>query len=603
MKRVFLTLLLMCCVLAYAQDVVFEANVDRNKAVIGSSVRLSLTFHNTQNVSAPQLPEISGMQSRYLGPSTALSIVNGKMSSSITHNYILVPLKTGNFTIGPLSATVSGKTYTSGVINVEVVEAEAHAGSSLQDSSYAEQKLETGDRLFAVMQVDKRTLFLNEEVPLKIKLYVNNLSVRDLEFPEITHEGVSVAEYDRPSRYQEAINGVNYDVVEFKTRISGIKQGEFNLGPARIRCNLLVKRQMNRRGLGSLDDFFDDDFFSGFFGAQQQVPQELATVAVPITVMPLPEENKPEGFTGAIGRFQINVEASPKEVKAGDPVTLRVRISGQGNFSTVNSFSLSDPDGFKVYEAQSSLKDNVKTFEQVLIPKSEKVVEVPRINFSFFDPGSGRYEVASGGPIPLKVSPPDKQEQGPIIDAVSVSGEKAQAKEVLGRDIVYIKDSLGKVKKKGEFLYKNFVFMVFNLFLLMLYFCLVFLNKRSERLKTDLRYARRMRASKKAKSGIARSRKLLEADKIREFYDSVFSALQEYIGDKFHLPKGGITFDAVDNFLREKGINSDILAKLKEVFRDCDVARYAPADLGKQDMEKALRQLEEIIDYLERKRV
>jgi len=68
---------------------------------------------------------------------------------------------------------------------------------------------------------------------------------------------------------------------------------------------------------------FNDDIFNDFFGRYEAYPLELKSTEIPITVLSLPQEGKPEGFDGALGNFQLNVEATPLEVKAGDPITLK----------------------------------------------------------------------------------------------------------------------------------------------------------------------------------------------------------------------------------------------------------------------------------------
>jgi len=64
----------------FAKDINFEVTVDRNKTSLGSSLQLALRFNNAQDIPAPDLPSIDGFQVRYLGPSTMMSFVNGKVS-------------------------------------------------------------------------------------------------------------------------------------------------------------------------------------------------------------------------------------------------------------------------------------------------------------------------------------------------------------------------------------------------------------------------------------------------------------------------------------------------------------------------------------------
>ena len=96
-----------------AKDIPFEASVNSNIISLGRSTQLNLAFQGTRDVPRPELPEIAGLQIRYLGPSTRMSIVNGRMSASITQMYSPVEVKRGKFTIGPLNFKYNEYTYKS----------------------------------------------------------------------------------------------------------------------------------------------------------------------------------------------------------------------------------------------------------------------------------------------------------------------------------------------------------------------------------------------------------------------------------------------------------------------------------------------------------
>ena len=128
------------------------------------------------------------------------------------------------------------------------------------------------------------------------------------------------------------------------------------------------------------------------------------------------------------------------------------------------------------------------------------------------------------------------------------------------------------------------------------------MQKRKEKLRTDIRYARRLSAPKKAKKGIREAQQYLNNSSPPEFYSSVFKTIREYLGDRFHLPAAGITADVVDNALKTKGISEDMLNRLRDIFKECDMARYAPSEFGKTEMEATFNKLKEVMDYLERQK-
>lgn len=614
MKRLLsFTLLFALCLVsaASASDIQFEVTVDRNKIALGEALQLSLAFHGTQSVSAPSIEKIDGFDARYLGPSTMVSIVNGVVTSEITHVYTLVPLKTGTFTIGPFSAEVQGKTLSSKPITIEVVSAPSGGQPYSRQQTQEEPSAtkisaeELKDRIFLILSVGKRKAYLNEIMPLTIKLYVNRLGVRDIQFPVIETNDFSIEKFGQPKQYREEFGGVLYDVIEFATDMFAIKPGEFTLGPAKLNCNLVVQRQAQRRRTpfddNSFGGFFNDDIFEDFFGRYEAYPLELKSTELPITVLPLPQEGKPEGFDGALGNFQLNVSGTPLEVKAGDPITLKMTVKGEGNLDTVKTPKLQSKDGFKVYDPQAKQSEFEKIFEQVIIPDSEKITYIPQINFSFFNTKTGQYEVLTHNPIPITVSKADET-QTKLIELPQAQVNIAQ-KEELGRDIVYLKSSPGQFRKISRYLYQSLGFWLFQILSFIIFLSILIFNLRQQRLITDQRYARRLQAPAKAKKGIKEIERLLRENKAEAFFDAVFRIIREYLADRFHLPAGGITAITIEELSKEKGIAQGTLDKIKNIFTDCDMARYAPSQFGQEQLEDIFQSLKEIIDYLEKQKV
>jgi len=589
--------------LSFANDINFEVTVDRGKVYLGSAARLDLNFYGTQDIPAPDLPNIEGFEWQYLGPSTRMSIVNGVASASITHMYNLHPLRKGIFQIPPVIVHYKGRTYTSNPIQIEVDKSRfGRAPQSVQERAYNDRLSGLEDKVFLIMEAGKKGTYVNEIIPVTIKLYVRRLSVRDIQYPQFSHEGFLTDKYDKPRQYREVLSGNLYEVVEFTTNVYGIRPGEFKLGPAELKCNVLVKKSTRRRSSFFEDDFFGSDPFDNFFDRYERHPLTLTSLNIPVTITELPREGIPPGFKGALGDYRFYLEADPKDVRVGDPVTLKMTITGEGNFKTVEAPSLNLGDDFKIYDPESSHEENRKIFEQVIIPKNDKIKEIPRINFSFFNTKSGDYRTLTQGPVPITVRPLPKGEELKIFEAPETLRGGSRKREILGRDIIYIKDAPGRLRRKDQFLYKNRLFIALQFIPLLAVIILFTFQKRRERLQSDVRYARGIRAPRKAKKNLRAAQGLLAAGDTAGFYKAVFKALQEYLGDKFHLPTGGITSDVAED-LKYRNISGDVLGKLKECFADCDTARYAPSSITKEDMDKTYRLLRGLIDTLERIRI
>ncbi len=588
--------------LAYAKDINFEAALSKNKVSLGKSVELNLNFPD-KDAKAPDLPDREGLRVSYAGSATRMSVINGQVSSSVTYSYQLTPLKVGVFNIGPITFSSDGNNYTSNEVTLEVVSGPVSDPPKKQSSQSSAAITEgVDDRIFVIMETGKSRAYLNESIPLSIKLYVNNLALKDIQYPEFHHEGFSTGEFDRPMQYKESIGSDVYDVIEFKTNIFATRTGQLSIGPANIKCNLLKRKKSQRRYPSGFDDFFDDDFMGGFFGNYDIEPLDLNSKELNINIEQLPETGKPSSFNGAIGDFDFDVTYGPKEVKVGDPITLKMSIKGEGNFSTVTAPKLSIEDGFKAYEPSSKSSPNMKEFEQILLPKSPVVGNIPQISFSFFNPKKGIYQTITRGPFLIKVTKSDKEESIKIVEnkAPSVISEKD---EVFGKDILYIKEYPGDFKRRNNEIYKKTLFLIILVLPALLALIFYLLNKRNEKLRLDVRYARKLVAPRIAKVQIKKLRSLMREGASSKFYDVLFEALQGYLGDRFHLASKGITANVVDDILTKAKIDTDILNKIRELFKNCDLARYASAGITKEDMSLSLRTLEEVIDNLQRSKV
>ena len=165
------------------------------------------------------------------------------------------------------------------------------------------------------------------------------------------------------------------------------------VGPAKMGLSMVVRGRGGRRG------FFDDPFFGG-------EPRRLEITSDPLelTVLPLPEADKPADFSGAVGSFDFEVKAAPLDVAAGDPVTVTYTIRGTGSLDNVTPPAIPAGDGLRVYPPQQTSAGakpaaaNVaeRTFEQVVIPERAGTLDLPTLRFSFFDPATNTTERLAG---------------------------------------------------------------------------------------------------------------------------------------------------------------------------------------------------------------
>ncbi|MCX5667293.1 MAG: BatD family protein [Candidatus Omnitrophica bacterium] len=616
-KYIFVIIVLAAtlCGVACAEDIKFEAGIDKKTVAIGESAQLGLTFYGTQNVPAPDIGNMDGCEVRYLGPSTMMTVINGVVSNSITHMYKVQPLRLGKFQFGPFTFKYEGNTYTSSIAFLTATEEKIRQEPVKKEGEEnIIDSLDIKDRLFLTLKLDKTEAYVNEIVPVTIKVYVNRMNVSDIQLPAFNQEGFSKAQFEDPKQYRERMGGLLYDVLEFRTTIFGTRAGNYKLGPATLKCNLAVKKRV--RNMSALDDDFLNDkgmrdpYFEDFFTRYERYPVELKSDEAGLVLLALPQEGRPEDFSGAVGDYQFIYSAGPKNVKVGDPVTLRMEVNGTGNFNTVIIPKLDNTEGFRVYEPQIKTEPGRKTFRQVLIPESDKVYQTPKAIFTYFDPEKKIYKTITQEPAPLQVekileSPAQVIGQAPALPpaiplALAARPEEKREDSQPQGDILYIKESMGSVQARDSEIYKKMLFLI--IFLLPLFILIVtyLIYAKQDRLKRDTRYAHRTEAFKSMRKEFFELKHRLKSNDSKGFYETLFKAMQDYLGGRFYIPVAGLTFDTVEPVLRAKGVGAALLNKINNIFNVCDRAKFALINADTLLMKDDMKSLEEIIRELER---
>lgn len=106
-------------------------------------------------------------------------------------------------------------------------------------------------------------------------------------------------------------------------------------------------------------------------------------------VLPLPVTGRPADFSGAVGTFDMRSEVTPATTTAGDPLTLKLTVSGAGNFERLNSAGLPNSAEWKTYKpnarfvaGDSAGLQGAKIFEQAVVPQQPGRAQIPALSCS-----------------------------------------------------------------------------------------------------------------------------------------------------------------------------------------------------------------------------
>ena len=233
----------------------------------------------------------------------------------------------------------------------------------------------------------------------------------------------------------------------------------------------------------------------------------------------------------------------------------------------------------------------------MLIPKKEGSFTLGPIEYSYFDPVLKDYVQKKLHTVAINVT---KSKEEPVEKTAFTPAAAKEEVQLLKRDIAYIKIFPAQFRPKNDFLYKNKPFLLINIFPLFMLAALYLYELYRNRLRTDIRYARSLRARGAASKRLKGAKKIMNKNRVKEFYTEIYKAVIEYIADKLNIPHASITKDSLEERLRNIGIDKEVIEKVKMLFDDCDMARFASARFTNDDMARTLKEAGEVINALER---
>ncbi len=586
-------------------DIQVRLEVTPRQAEPGEPLTLVIEVRGVQNIEPPALSGMDGFDISYSGPSTQMSIVNNRYSASVRHRYTLRARQEGRFTLGPFRLEHQGREYQTGTVEVDIRPGRPPGRPASPGQAPRARPDPSGEGVWLEIRTPRREVFLHQRIPLELMLYVGGAHIVDAQYPVLPGDGVSLEPFEEPVRQRRTVRGEMFSVLRFRTTVVPLRSGTIELGPASLQLSMIHPAP---RGSPSL---FDRFFSESLLGTERR-PRTLHSNALSLRVVPLPEESRPATFSGAVGQFRMDVTADPIQLQVGDPLTLRILLSGSGNVTDAQPPGLVNVSGFRTYPPQMDQPDpDTTVFEQVLIPQEEVLDTIPAVYFSYFDPKAAQYRTLTSQPIRLLLRPAPKGQR------VGVAGG-LPAPEELGQDIVYIKDELGPLHghatgmrlicgidrivavarsscasiASGPFWS---VFALWHIVPLGLLSVAVWYDRR--RLSRDAGYARFAQAGRQARHGLEAAERALGESDPATFYDLLSRAVQEYLVARLDLPPGRIEAGTV----AERGVSADCVSRIAEILAACERVRFAPGT-GAGDMRGVLRAARDLVRQLEKEK-
>jgi hypothetical protein len=387
--------------------------IEPSRIRLGDSAVIRVTSLDGYLKSVP-LPKLPGLTFELMGRSQGFEFFAGKSTPA---TYILIRV-TPQF-LGVFS--IPGLTPNSKTIGLEVVSGNEpnpyayHSPSIPKPLPVAKApipkgvELKAGGAAFVQLLVPKRPVYVGESVPVDIEVGIRPGIVTSLNGPPtLTSSDFTLNNLSRtPVRREQNIEGTPFEVLTWHTVLAAVKPGEFTVAveaPLSIRN---AKSAEDEAFASKLGWPFSQIIYNGVAPKDETVPSPTSE----LKVLPLPAQGQPKDFSGAVGDFRVSSDISPAGAAVGEPQTLRLHVTGAGNFDRVDSTMLDHLDHWKTYPVKSAFtpKDAIgyageKVFEQPLIAATSGQQSIPELAFSYFNPNTQQYEQAHTQPIEVTVA-------------------------------------------------------------------------------------------------------------------------------------------------------------------------------------------------------
>ena len=553
---------------------------------LGRAFNYSITGNENIRGSV-QIPETDGIRV-VAGPSTYIStqssFINGKMENvtTSTFSYNIIATKEGSITIPPAVIIAGNKTFTTNAVEITVVSAgSAPQGQDATNQGRAEDSKATED-YYVRLSPSKRSVYIGEELLMESKIFTNQrLQFSEIKYPEFEGFWKQDLEADQQAS-REIINNSEYLTQVFKRELLiPQKTGEFSIKPLEVTA--LVQQRVRTQRRNPLGDIFSDPFFSDpFFESFENVPVVLTSPAVTISVNQLPA-GSPEGFTGAVGQFTIDISADRDKVKANDAISLRITLRGKGNLSLISAPHIALPHDVEAFEPKilrninHTLNGTTGTviFEYVIIPRYSGNFRIPPVNFSFFNPSGKTYQQLKTKEINFQVETGTDSIHHSISGGqITIPGIQREKVENIGSDILFIKTNNPSFTRSDRDISTSIFFKLFFPAGILAYILLVIVYRNRIRRNSDVAYTRTRKAMKKAGKRLNSAKKLVGVHD-KKLYNEMHSTVWEYLSDKLNIPRAELSRNSIEEGLRESEVPENMLAELWEVIDECEMTGYA----------------------------
>ncbi len=596
MKRIYLLFyILLAAGLSLAAQVSFTVKAPSSTVYEGDKFPITyrLTNADGSDLKVAQLPDCQLL----FGPSTSQSqsykVINGRTSSSRTveYTYYYRATKAGTITIPEASVIADGKRLTTPATKFIV-----HPRSDLDkpasqrpvdindaDTQAAGRKVNSDD-VFIRIILSKSSAYEQEAIACTIKLYTKYSISEFLPTRQPSFDGFLARELDIKSvlNETETYNGQTYMTALLKKCILFPQTaGKLTINSGNYDITVVQYDNVNM----------------GLFQVRQ--PREhkikVSSNTASINILPLPSP-RPDGFEGAVGRFNAESRLVGNSFRTGDPATLIYTITGTGNIEYLKEPSIDFPSEFELYTPSSNVETTVNgndvsgkmTIEYPFVPQAVGTFAIKPHNFVYFNPSDKQYHTITTEGYDIKVA------KGDNVVSSTVDRKDIEAKNT---DIRFIKTGDSDVSFDHTPVVYSFTYWLIYIIPALALIIIVIIYRKQLKLNEDIAGRKNAKASKVARRRLKKAEQYMKEGKADLFYEEMLRAVWGYLSDKMSLPLSRLSRENIASTLTERNYSQQVIHSFINVLDDCEMARYTP-DSGART-EEVYRQGVDAIDMME----
>ena len=600
-----------------AQEPEIIVEVDRQQLYEGESITYRITLNHVENPSPPMLNGFDRFQVESLGEqslnSQQITIVNGRRSEIIRrgrqYNYRLTPGSSGQFSIPAPSAEVNGQTLTGREIPLKVIapvdqDVVRLEMNSSKASVYPMQpftiSLTVAVRQLPVELSDRSPLGVQGNDPVKLSVpWLDDDNVpKDLS-PKRAWQDVLNPLISRSAGNRSSMDGMQINDIDSQSAFSIFSRGAMVFQPPSVRTTrtnqagekipyveYTLKRDFVPQTSGTFS--FGPATMKGMFGTElsngKLNGEQIYAVAKAITVVArdAPLQGRPTSFSGGIGVFHVSADLTPLSASVGDPMTLSLRIRGEGTLADVRPPDISSipevSQFFRTYDATEATQGNAREFTYSLRPLTTDVQEFPAIPVSYFDVDREDYVTVRTVAIPVTI---EAARQLAASDIVSQQVNNTVGRLEVSDAGIFANHSSLQTLRASEVSIRSWLALWSGM--LAVYGLAVFGIVHYQQVHSDPLERRRRTAKSRAAEALKLAEQHQDSAK-KECLDAMNIAVTGLIADFSRISEAGMTSHDAATRLQAVSADNSLRDRTTGFLDCCDAARYGATEKSTSEL-------------------